>query len=157
MSLYFAYGANIDPARMSVRIPGAVTVGPAYLDQYGVEFTIRDREWGGGVLNIRPNPGSHVWGMLYDVPDEQFAVLDTGQGDASMFGTEHVTVHGPQGPVNAVTYRVVRVENHVRATDAYLRHITQAMADQGLPDEAVEAVRDADRFGRSSSGPSIVS
>jgi Gamma-glutamyl cyclotransferase, AIG2-like len=154
---YFAYGANVDPGRMSQRIPGAALLGPARLDDYAVEFTIRDREWGGGVLNIRPEPGSSVYGVVYQGSDEAFAALDTYQGEASLMAKEHVTVVGPAGPADAVTYRVASMANYVRPTDSYLRHMTNALSAAGLPEEAVESLLNADRFGRSDRGPSIVS
>ena len=127
MLRYFAYGANIDHERMSSRVPEAVVVGPGYVDRFGVEFTIRDREWGGGVLNAREVPEGRLWGVVYE------------------------------GPVEAITYRVIPIANYVRPSDRYLTHISRAMKAQGLPPEAIEAVLAADRDAGESAGPSIVS
>ena len=157
MLRYFAYGANIDPERMASRVPGAAVVGPAYVDGLALEFTIRDREWGGGALNAREEAGSRVWGLLYEGPEDAFAVLDTFQGDASMLEKATVTAVRPEGPVEAVTYRLLQLANYVRPSDRYLSHLVRAMKAQGLPDEAVQAVRDADSDGGASSGPSISS
>ncbi len=157
MLRYFAYGANIDPARMAARVPEAVVVGPGRVEGYGLEFTIRDREWGGGVLNAREDPGATLWGLLYEGPDEAFAVLDTFQGDTALLEKASVTVITDQGPVEAITYHVIPIANYVRATDRYLSHLTRAMRAQGLPPEAVQAVLDADRDAGESQGPSIVS
>jgi hypothetical protein len=157
MLRYFAYGANIDPARMAARVPEAVVVGPGRVEGYGLEFTIRDREWGGGVLNAREDPGATLWGLLYEGPDEAFAVLDTFQGDSALLEKASVTVITDQGPVQAITYHVIQIANYVRASDRYLSHLTRAMRAQGLPPEAVQAVLDADRDAGESQGPSIVS
>jgi hypothetical protein len=157
MLRYFAYGANIDPERMVARVPEAVVVGPGRVEGFGVEFTIRDREWGGGVLNAREDPESTLWGLLYEGPAEAFAVLDTFEGDASLLERAEVTVLTDAGPVEAVTYRVIPIANYVRPSDRYLSHLTRAMKAQGLPPEAVQAVLDADRDGGRNQGPSIVS
>ena len=157
MLRYFAYGANIDPERMAARVPEAVVVGPGYVDRFGVEFTIRDREWGGGALNAREQAGSRVWGLLYEGPSEAFAVLDTFQGDVALMEKAEVTVVTDAGPVEAITYRVIPIANYVRPSDRYLTHVSRAMKAQGLPPEAVEAVLAADRDAGESSGPSIVS
>jgi len=157
MLRYFAYGANIDPERMVLRVPEATVVGPAYVEGLALEFTIRDREWGGGALNAREEAGSRVWGLLYEGPTEAFAVLDTFRGDASMLEKATVVAHGPDGPVEAVTYRLLQLANYVRPSDRYLSHLVRAMKAQGLPDEAVQAVRDADSDSGESSGPSISS
>ena len=157
MLRYFAYGANIDPERMATRVPEAVVVGPGHVERFGVEFTIRDREWGGGVLNAREDPDSTLWGLLYEGPEEAFAVLDTFVGDAALLEKAEVTVVTDAGPVAAFTYRVIPIANHVRPSDRYLSHLTRAMKAQGLPPEAVEAVLAADRDAGQASGPSIVS
>jgi hypothetical protein len=156
MLRYFAYGANIDPERMVARVPGVSVVGPAYVEGLAPEFTVRDRDWGGGALNAREQAGSRLWGVLYEGPVEAFAVLDTFRGDPSVLEKATVTAVGPHGPVEAVTYRLVGVANYVRPSDRYLTHLTRAIRAQGLPPEAVQAVLDADREA-DDTGPSISS
>jgi hypothetical protein len=157
MLRYFAYGANIDPEHMTARIPEAVVVGPAYVEGFVPEFTIRDRDWGGGALNAREQVGGRIWGVVYEGPDEAFAVLDTFRGDASLLQKATVTAVTAAGPVDAVTYRLTQLANFVRPSDRYLTHLTRAMKAQGLPPEAIQAVLDADRDAGESSGPSISS
>jgi hypothetical protein len=154
---YFAYGTNIDPARMTTRLPGATVVGPAVLDDYELEFTIRDREWGGGVANIRPEPGRHVYGLLWNVPDAELAELDTYRGDESHLRRDEVSVRTSDAVVTAVTFRVDQLANHVPPSFDYLKHLRSAVVAQGLPPEALAAIDDADRFGGQRTGPSIVS
>jgi len=157
MLRYFAYGANIDPERMASRVPEAVVVGPGHVERFGVEFTIRDREWGGGVLNAREDPDSVLWGLLYEGPEEAFAVLDTFVGDTGLMEKAEITVITDAGPMPAITYRVIPIANYVRPSDRYLTHISRAMAAQGLPPEALAAVVAADRDAGDTQGPSIVS
>ena len=157
MLRYFAYGANIDPERMASRVPEAVVVGPGHVERFGVEFTIRDREWGGGVLNAREDPDSVLWGLLYEGPEEAFAVLDTFVGDTGLMEKAEITVITDAGPMPAITYRVIPIANYVRPSDRYLTHISRAMAAQGLPPEALAAVLAADRDAGDTQGPSIVS
>ena len=154
---FLAYGANIDPERMTLRVPTAVAIGPARLTDFELEFTIRDREWGGGVANIRPEPGKAVWGVLWEAPPEDFAVLDTYQGDASSLRKETVTVQGPDGDVEAFTFRVHQIANYVKPTALYLAHLRRAMTRQGFPNDAFEALIRSERLGPQTSGPSIVS
>jgi len=157
MRRYFAYGANIDPDRMAARVRGARGLGPGHLDGYRLEFTIRDRDWGGGVANIRPQPGGRVWGMLWEAPDKAFAVLETFQGDLSYLLRETVSVQCDGGPVEAFTFRVDRIANFVRPTVLYMSHLRRAMKNQGFPNEAFEALILAERAGPTGTGPSIVS
>lgn len=156
MLRYFAYGANIDPERMAARVPGAVLVGPAYVDGFAPEFTIRDRDWGGGALNAREQAGARLWGVLYEGPEEAFGVLDTFRGDTSILEKGTVTAVGPDGPVEAFTYRLHDIANYVRPSDRYLTHLSRAMTAVGLPQEAIDSVLAADRE-TGESGPSISS
>jgi len=157
MRRYFAYGANIDPDRMTARVRGVRAVGPATLDGYALEFTIRDRHWGGGVANIRPETGGRVWGMLWQGPDKAFSVLDTFRGDESSLRREMVTVDCADGPVEAFTFRVHQIANFVRPTALYMSHLRRSMKRQGFPNEAFEALLLAERLGPTETGPSIVS
>jgi hypothetical protein len=157
MRRYFAYGANIDPGRMTARVRGARPLGPGILDDFQLEFTIRDREWGGGVANIRPEAGARVWGMLWQGSDKALAVLETYRGDESSLRREVVTVQGVDGPVEAFTFRVHQIANFVRPTALYMSHLRRAMKLQGFPNEAFEALIQAERLGPTDTGPSIVS
>jgi gamma-glutamylcyclotransferase len=154
---YFAYGANIDSSRMARRVPGVRSAGIGRLDGYALEFTIRDREWGGGVANIRTDPDGHVWGVLWRGRDAAFAVLDTYQGDEAAQRRELVKVEAPGGVVEAFTFRVDGIANHVKPTALYLAHMRRAMAEQGFPGEAFELLIRAERLGPTETGPSIVS
>jgi hypothetical protein len=154
---YFAYGANIDAGRMARRVPGVRSAGVGRLDGYSLEFTVRDREWGGGVLNVRPDPDGRVWGVLWRGRDDAFAVLDTYQGDESAQRREHVKVESADDVVEAFTFRVDHIANHVRPTALYLAHLRRAMAEQGFPNEAFELLLKAERSGPTETGPSIVS
>lgn len=157
MRRYFAYGANIDPDRMALRVPGVEALGPATLAGYTLEFTIRDREWGGGVANIRPHETGRVWGMLWQGEDEAFAVLDTYRGDESSLRRETVTVDAGGEPTEAFTFRVHQIANFVRPTALYLAHMRRAMRRLDFPNDAFETLIQAEHLGPTETGPSIVS
>src|SRR5262245_18836472 len=78
--LYFAYGSNLDPAQIRERAPGHRVVGMAALRDHSLEFPLYSPNWGGGVASVRPHRGDTVWGIVYDVTDEDFATLDRHEG-----------------------------------------------------------------------------
>ena len=47
MTLYFAYGFNMDTKQMAVRCPGSVALGRARLDGYELTFVWDSPGWGG--------------------------------------------------------------------------------------------------------------
>jgi gamma-glutamylcyclotransferase len=140
MPLYFAYGSNMDPAQMDSRAPGATVVGPGRLDGFRLEFSIYSSGWDGGVANLEPDEKAHVWGVLWDVSDDDLRALDTYEGHPTFYRREDVTVAGPAGSVEACTYRVAHQKGFVPPTDRYLHRVVSAIRLHGLPPEALDAV-----------------
>jgi hypothetical protein len=145
MSIYFAYGSNMDPLHMSKRVPGAEVIGPGRLEGFRLAFNVYSTEWEGGAANLELDEDAHVWGVLWEVPDEQLAGLDAYQGHPTFFRREDVSAVGAAGPVIAWTYRVAHQEGYVRPTDAYLHCLRSAIRIQGLPPEALDIVDRAAR------------
>ncbi len=69
MTLYFAYGSNMDKAAMRVRCRGAQALGPARLDGYG--FFIGIDGWG----SVKPSAGGRVHGVLWKLTPRDMAAL----------------------------------------------------------------------------------
>jgi gamma-glutamylcyclotransferase (GGCT)/AIG2-like uncharacterized protein YtfP len=56
--------------------PGARFEFIAHLPEWGIEFPIKDAQWGGGLPAVRSGMGSTVWGAVFSVPDREFPELD---------------------------------------------------------------------------------
>jgi cation transport regulator ChaC len=146
MPLYFAYGSNMDPRHMLERVPGARPVGPARLEGFRLAFNVYSTEWRGGAANLELDQGAHVWGVLWEVPEDQVGGLDAFQGHPTFFRREDVVVVGPEGPVIAWTYRVAHQSgSYVRPTEEYLWRVHSAIRSMGLPPEALDIVDRAAR------------
>ena len=145
MLYFFAYGANMDPALMEERVPGARLVGPARLDGFRLEFSVYSTKWNGGAANLELDPASHVWGVVWELPDGGMKGLDSYQGHPIFFRREQVSVIGPEGPFVAFTYRVAHQNAYIRPTDAYLARLRSAIRIHGLPPEALDMLDEAAR------------
>ena len=146
MQHYFAYGANMDAEHMAARVPSAAAVGPGRLDGFRLMFSVYSTEWEGGATNLELDPEAHVWGVIWEVPDEELGGLDAFQGHPTFFRREDVVVTGPEGSTVAWTYRVAHQEgSYVRPTDAYLHKLQAAIRVQGLPPEALDILDRAAR------------
>src|SRR5205085_1533565 len=106
MSIYFAYGSNMDPLHMSKRVPGAQAIGPGRLEGFRLVFNVYSSDWDGGAANLELDERAHAWGVLWDVPAEQESGLDAYQGHPTFFRREEVAVLGPPGRVIACACRV---------------------------------------------------
>ena len=143
---YLAYGANMDERHMRARVPNATALGAARLDGFRLEFDLYSTEWEGGAANLAPDAGAHVWGVLWDVPDDELSGLEAFQGHPTFFRREEVVVAVGGRRVTGWTYRVAHQEGaYVRPTDRYLAHLYAAIRMQGLPPEAFDIVERAAR------------
>lgn len=73
--LYFAYNARISPDQMKKAVPGAEFQFIAHLPEWGLCFPIADDNWGGALPAVQPEPGSTVWGAVYEIPKSDLATL----------------------------------------------------------------------------------
>lgn len=146
MLLYFAYGSNMDEDHMRERVPQGEYVGPARLDGFRLEFDVYSTEWEGGAANLELDPDAHVWGVLWQIPEDAMKGLDAFQGHPTFFRREDVSVQTSEGPTMAWTYRVAHQEgSYVRPTDAYVQRLRSAIRVHGLPPEALDILDRAAR------------
>lgn len=108
---YFAYGSNMNPARLfEQRLGGdGVAHGPRIagaLADWALCFNVRVRRTrGAGYANITPESGASTPGTLNAMPPEGLIVLDRYEGVASgHYQRQTVQVATASGPVPATTY-----------------------------------------------------
>jgi gamma-glutamylcyclotransferase len=142
---YFAYGSNIDADQMGDRAPSAVPLGVGRLDGYRLVFNVYSRRWEGGAANMEPDPQAQVWGVVWDIPDEELGNLDSFAGHPVFYRREQVPVNLGEGTETCFTYRVANKAGYVRPTDAYLERVRAGMRAREFPEEAFEALERAAR------------
>jgi hypothetical protein len=138
MGYYFAYGARMSSSHMLQTSPNARAIGPASLTGYRLEFNVASRDLGGGAANAIPDPDRQLWGVLWEVPDDELTGFDSFRGEAKSdtHGID-VEVQGPDGRVLARTMILDVDGGFVRPTDAYLNLLHAGARAHGLPDEAL--------------------
>jgi gamma-glutamylcyclotransferase len=75
--LYFAYDAQIDPARLRSIAPGANFEFIAHLPEWVLEYTIPNGK--GGLPSVRPLPGNTVWGAVFSIKNGERKALDEAE------------------------------------------------------------------------------
>ena len=110
--LYFAYGSNMDVARLRERVSSARLTGISRLDGYRLAFTRRSIRSHSGVADIISAPGFAVMGIAFEVAAAEVDALDRAEGlelplPAYRRLTVSVRIYG-RGASEALTYRVVR-------------------------------------------------
>jgi hypothetical protein len=97
--LYFAYGSNLDPDQMTARCPAHRVVGLAELRDYRLVFPRYSESWEGASASVQLAHGQSVWGLLYELSDEDMAAADSHEG-----------FHAPGDPANVYDREPMWVE-----------------------------------------------
>ncbi len=93
MTVYAAYGSNLDHEQMHDRCPHSPVVGSGWLEGYRIGFGAEELGWEGALATIVEEPGQHVFVVLYDVTDEDAKVLDAVEGaDTGLYSKIRVRV-----------------------------------------------------------------
>ena len=132
MIWYFAYGSNMNPARLADQRlkERAVQMGPRVggrLDGWRLVFNKVARSPAGAAAgNIVEAPGEVVHGTLNQMPDAGLAVLDIWEGVAGGHYERRTVpvVRADTGEtVEAVTYIALKLAEGLRPTREYLGHL----------------------------------
>ena len=134
MSWYFAYGSNMDAARLFDErlVPEGIPAGERIagrLDGWRLAFNKRVRipagSGAGNIVRITVE-GAAVFGTLNWLPEAGFVVLDRYEGVAAGHyerRTVAVTRLDSAEPVEAITYVALLTGEELRPTRAYLAHL----------------------------------
>lgn len=136
--IYFAYGADLNPARLSAYAPGHRSLGVARLPNHKLVFPRYAREWGGAVASIAASANDVVFGALYDLPPDDVPVLHYHKG------------YDPDGPpeLNEHVFRDVTVRR-LATSEALSAWTYVALPDNttALPSRAyLNAMMDGGRY-----------
>jgi gamma-glutamylcyclotransferase (GGCT)/AIG2-like uncharacterized protein YtfP len=122
---YFAYGMNTNLDQMAVRCPGAVSLGPAWIDDY--EFVFRTH------ADIAKSAGSICYGVLWDITPANLQALDALEGYPYYYTRFRVGVNLGDQLVYALTYQM-NDQTYIQEPGAgYLQMVTEGYEQNGVP------------------------
>jgi len=129
MTLYFAYGANLDDRHMAATAPGATPIGRATLENHRLVVAY------GGFATVIASPGHTVPGLLWRLTPDDEAALDRFEGVAvGFYRKADCVVRGERGPKKAMIYLACD-ERPGAAEPAYLNQIRDAALRLSFPPE----------------------
>ena len=147
--LYFAYGSNLDPEQMAHRAPGHVRVGLAELRDHRLTFPLTSHDWGGGVASVGVAHGESVWGIVYEVGEQDLASLDRYEGfraagdQHNLYDREAVSVQLVRADDGSFPRRLrvwiylARPANPAPPSRRYLDAVLRGARHHKLPDDYV--------------------
>jgi len=141
VTLYAAYGTNLDPDQMSERCPHSPSRGTGWLDGWRLTFGAEELGWEGALATVVEDPGSRVFVMLYDVNERDQSGLDGLEGgDTGLYRRIRVRVATLDGEILAWLYALDGYEGGVPSA-RYLGLMADAAEKAGAPDDYVADLR----------------
>lgn len=141
MTLYAAYGTNLDPARMSSRCPHSPLHGVGWLTGWRLTFGGEDHGWDGALTTIVPDQFEQVFVALYDLAEEDAAVLDQWESaDTGLYRKVRVRVSTLSGEAVAWAYTIDAFEGGLPSASR-LGAIADAAEAAGAPADYVAGLR----------------
>jgi len=141
MTLYAAYGANLDPARMSERCPHSPLQGTGWLEGWRLTFGGEDHGWDGALATIAPDPFEQTFVAVYDVTGDDATALDGWEAaDTGLYRKTRVRVALLSGEVVAWAYVLDAFEGGLPSA-SYLGILADAAEAAGAPTDYLTALR----------------
>jgi len=144
VTLYAAYGSNMDPLQMLLRAPHSPGRGTGWLQGWRLTFGGEDLGWEGALATVveDPDPASQVFVALYDISEPDEDALDEWEGsDLGLYAKIRVRVATLEGDVTAWLYVLDDYEGGLPSA-RYLGIIADAAEAAGAPDDYVVALRE---------------
>jgi gamma-glutamylcyclotransferase (GGCT)/AIG2-like uncharacterized protein YtfP len=139
--LYAAYGSNLDPSRMSERCPHSPLRSTGWLTGWRLTFGGEEHGWDGALPTIVQDPFEQVFVALYDVTDEDMALLDELESaDSGLYRKTRVRVATMAGSHVAWAYVLDAYEGGLPSAGT-LGILADAAEAADAPEDYVTALR----------------
>lgn len=141
MTVYAAYGSNLDPGQMLRRAPHSPARGAGWLTGWRLGFGAEDRSFDGALATVVEDPLSQVFVMLYDLSPADESLLDSWDGsELGLYTRIRVRVDTLDGQVLAWVQVLDGYEGGLPSR-RYVDIIADAARRAGAPDDYVAALR----------------
>ena len=141
--VYFGYGSNMLPARLSKRCPSARVLGLAIARDFTLQFSKPSTD-GSGKATLVPSQGSAVPGVLFEIADDERKELDLHEGVGHGYArVDSFSVEGlpTSDQVQATTYIATTTDPQLEPFDWYLAVVIAGAVHHGMDEQHVTRLR----------------
>lgn len=141
VTLYAAYGTNLDPARMGERCPHSPLWSTGWLTGWRLTFGGEELGWDGALSTIVEDHFEQVFVAVYDVTAEDEENLDRWEGcELGVYRKTRVRVNTISGDAVVWIYVLDAYEGGLPSA-SYIGVLAEAAEAAGAPDDYVAAIR----------------
>jgi len=128
---YFAYGMNTNLDEMAARCPGAVCLGPAWINDYALVFRY--------FADIEPAAGGWCDGVLWEITDDNLSALDRLEGYPWHYTRFTVVVHTDRGSDTALVYQMTDQSYEQPPSGHYYNMVAEGYVQNSVPTDQLIA------------------
>lgn len=141
MTLYAAYGSNLDPRQMMERAPHSPHRGNGWLRGWRLTFGGEEVGWEGSIATLVEDSSAAVFVSLYDLTDRDESNLDEWEGvNTDLYRKIRVRIETLDGTSLAYIYVLNSYEGGLPSR-RYLEIMINAAIEAGAPDDYIENLR----------------
>ena len=138
MTLYAAYGSNLDPRQMLLRAPHSPHRGTGWLRGWRLTFGGEDIGWEGAVATLAEDSSESVFVSIYDLTDTDESALDEWEGvTTDLYRKIRVRVETLDGSALCYVYVLNSFEGGA-PSQRYLEIMTNAAREAGAPGDYIQ-------------------
>jgi hypothetical protein len=139
---YFAYGSNMASERLLARIPGARKVCNAVLPDHRLRFRKSDSGKSGKCdIEVTGNRLDRVHGVVYQIPDQDKAILDQYEGLGVGYNDKLVELNSENKQVlSAFTYYALLIDEAMIPYHWYKGHVLHGAIEHQLPADYISII-----------------
>ena len=142
MTLYAAYGSNLDPRQMLQRAPHSPHLGTGWIRGWRVTFGGEDIGWEGAVATLAEGEFDSVFVSIYDLTKQDELDLDEWEGvTTDLYRKIRVRVETLAGAHLCYVYVLNSFEGG-KPSERYLEIMIEAAIEAGAPDDYISELRD---------------
>lgn len=141
MTLYAAYGSNLDARQMLQRAPHSPHLGTGWLRGWRLTFGGEEIGWEGAVATLAEDSSSSVFVSVYDLTNQDESALDEWEGVMTdLYRKIRVRVETLNGTQSCYVYVLNSFEGGVPSA-RYLEILIAAAIEAGAPDDYIAEIR----------------
>jgi gamma-glutamylcyclotransferase (GGCT)/AIG2-like uncharacterized protein YtfP len=145
MTLYAAYGSNLDPRQMLQRAPHSPHLGTGWLRGWRLTFGGEEIGWEGAVATLAEDSSASVFVSIYDLTKQDEQTLDEWEGvNTKLYSKIRVRVDTLNGVQLCYVYVLNSFEGGT-PSNRYLEIMINAAIEAGAPSDYIDTLK---RFGK---------
>ena len=138
---YFAYGSNMSEERIRENCKNPKFVDIGYIKDYKFVYDGYSIRWGGAVANIIPKKGEIVWGVIYEISEDDLKALDRQEGYPKTYDRKEITVFCVNKNIEIKAYVYLREgEPAGKPAKEYVDTCVKGAKEHGIPEDYIKNV-----------------